>query len=181
MNKTLLDEFAMAAMNAILTTAGHWDAEGVARIAYSQAVAMMAERLDKLEEMETLLKQVIAARPQTASAYNALGYALADRKMRLDEARQYLQKALEFAPQDPYIIDSMGWLEFRMGNSTEALRLLQSAYQARPDAEIAAHLGEVLWTLGQHEQAQAIWKEGLAVSPQNDTLNQTIQRLRKRP
>lgn len=144
-------------------------------------VAMMAERLDKLEEMETLLKQVIAARPQNASAYNALGYALADRKMRLDEARQYLQKALEFAPQDPYIIDSMGWLEFRMGNSTEALRLLQSAYQARPDAEIAAHLGEVLWTLGQHEQAQAIWKEGLAVSPQNDTLNQTIQRLRKRP
>lgn len=143
--------------------------------------AMMAERLDKLEEMEILLKQVIAARPQNASAYNALGYALADRKLRLDEARQYIEKALEFAPQDPYIIDSMGWLEFRVGNNADALRLLQSAYQARPDAEIAAHLGEVLWEMGQREQANAIWQEGLSLNPKNDTLNQTIQRLRKQP
>lgn len=144
-------------------------------------LAMVAERLDKLTEMETLLKRVIAARPDNHSAYNALGYSLADRNLRLDEARQYIQKALSYAPDDPYIIDSMAWVEFRAGNTDEALRLLQAAYRSRPDAEIAAHLGEVLWTTGQRDKASAIWEEGLGLNPQNETLNQTIHRLRGRP
>lgn len=144
-------------------------------------LAMVAERLNRIDEMETLLRQVIAQNPKHHSAYNALGYSLADRNVRLAEARQFIQQALSFAPDDPYIVDSMGWVEFRDGNHSEALRLLQAAYKARPDAEIAAHLGEVLWTLGQRDAANHVWQEGLALNPQNDTLRQTIQRLRDRP
>ena len=87
-------------------------------------------------------------------------------------------KALEFAPGDPFISDSLGWVEFRSGNMYEALRILQEAFKAKPDAEIAAHLGEVLWTLGQHEQALSSFKEGMQINPENETLLETIKRLR---
>ena len=143
--------------------------------------AMMAEKLGKPEEMEGLLRIVIQAKPDYHHAYNALGYSLADRNVRLDEARQLIKQALVFAPDDPFIIDSLAWVEFRAGNAQEALRLLRGAYQARPDAEIAAHLGEVLWTIGQREQASAIWKEGLGLNPQNETLQETMRRLRAAP
>nr|MBP7564845.1 tetratricopeptide repeat protein [Burkholderiaceae bacterium] len=89
--------------------------------------------------------------------------------------------ALEFAPNDPFISDSLGWVEFRAGNRTEAARILERAYRARPDAEIAAHLGEVLWTLGQRDRAMTIWREGLGLAADNETLQETLRRLRVRP
>ncbi len=144
-------------------------------------LAMMAEKLGKLDEMEKLLRQVMAAKPDYHHAYNALGYSLADRNIRLAEARQLISQALAFAPDDPFIMDSMAWVEYRSGNTAEAIRLLQGAFQARPDAEIAAHLGEVLWSVGQQDQASAIWKEGVGLNPQNETLRETMRRLRGAP
>ena len=144
---------------------------------YEQAMA--AEKIGKAQEMEQLLRHVIAAKPDYHHAYNALGYSLADRNVRLPEARALISKALEFAPQDPFIMDSLGWLEFRSGNLAQALSVLSQAYQARPDAEIAAHLGEVLWAMNRKEEALARWKEAAAASPDNETLLETIQRLNK--
>ena len=144
---------------------------------YLYDLAMAAEKLDKLDEMERLLRQVIAAKPDYHHAYNALGYSLADRKMRLDEARDLVRKALEFAPNDPFILDSLGWVEFRSGHLTQALQILQGAYQSRQDPEIAAHLGEVLWNLSQKKEAREVWNVGLSQNPDNDTLNETIKRL----
>ena len=140
--------------------------------------AMMAEKLGRLDEMERLLRAAIAIKPDYHHAYNALGYSLADRNVRLPEARALILKALEFAPGDPYITDSLGWVEFRSGNFPEALRLLRQAYQDKPDAEIAAHLGEVLWMLGERTKAMEIWREGLALNAENETLLETLKRLR---
>jgi tetratricopeptide (TPR) repeat protein len=147
-------------------------------ILYDQA--MLAEKMDNLPEMERLLRQVIATKPDYHHAYNALGYSLADRGIRLPEAKQLIQKALELSPGDPFITDSLGWVEFRMGNKAEAARILEGAYKARPDAEIAAHFGEVLWSMGQRDRAQSIWKEGMLLNPENETLLETLKRLRVR-
>ena len=140
--------------------------------------AMTAEKLGKLDDMEQLLRRVIRLKPDYHAAYNALGYSLADRNVRLPEAKELIQKAVAFAPTDPFIRDSLGWVEFRLGNLAESLRLLESAFKAQPDAEIAAHLGEVLWSMGQRERAQAIWQEGKLLNPTNETLLETIKRLR---
>ena len=140
--------------------------------------AMMAEKVGRLDEMERLLRAAIAAKPDYHHAYNALGYSLADRNVRLPEARQLILKALEFAPGDPYISDSLGWVEFRSGNYAEALRILRQAYKDKPDAEIAAHLGEVLWTMGDRAQALVVWREGMALNAENETLVETLKRLR---
>jgi tetratricopeptide (TPR) repeat protein len=144
-------------------------------------LAMMAEKLGKLDDMEQLLRRVIQAKPDYHHAYNALGYSLADRNIRLEEARRLITQALAFAPDDPFIADSLAWVEFRSGNTAEAIRLLRGAFQARPDAEIAAHLGEVLWSVGQQDQASIIWKEGVVLNPQNETLRETMRRLRGAP
>lgn len=141
-------------------------------------MAMVAEKLGKLDEMERLLRSVIAGKPDYQHAYNALGYSLAERNTRLPEARKLILKALEYAPGDPFISDSLGWVEFRSGNLTEALRILQEAFKAKPDAEIAAHLGEVLWAMGRREQALATWKEGAQINNDNETLQETLKRLR---
>jgi tetratricopeptide (TPR) repeat protein len=141
-------------------------------------LAMLAEKTGDLVEMEKLLRQQIAIKPDDAQAYNALGYALADRNLRLPEARQLIEKALALAPGDPFITDSLAWVAFRMGQNDDALRLLRSAYSQRSDAEIAAHLGEVLWVSDQRDEALKIWREGFQTDPDNDTLNQTLQRLR---
>jgi len=143
---------------------------------YEQSIT--AEKLGLLPEMERLLRLAISIKPDYHAAYNALGYSLADRNVRLPEAKQLIQKALQFAPGDPFIQDSLGWVEFRLGNRSEALSILTAAYQARPDAEIAAHLGEVLWSLDQKDRAQAIWKEGLLINAENETLLETLKRLR---
>jgi tetratricopeptide (TPR) repeat protein len=140
--------------------------------------AMMAEKLGAMNEMERLLRRVIQLKPDYHHAYNALGYSFADRSVRLPEARDLIRKALEYAPADPFIKDSLGWVEFRMGNTTEAIKIFEAAYKAKPDAEIAAHFGEVLWTTGQRDRAVAIWKEGRLLNPENETLLETLKRLR---
>ena len=140
--------------------------------------AMMAEKLGLLDDMERLLRQVIAIKPDYHHAYNALGYSLAERNLRLPEARELIRQALTYAPSDPFIKDSMGWVEFRMGNRAEAARIFEAAYKAKPDAEIAAHYGEVLWSMGQKDRAIAIWKEGKLINPDNETLLETLKRLR---
>lgn len=139
--------------------------------------AMLAEKAGQPDTMERLLREVIAKKPEYYHAYNALGYSLADRGVRLAEAKDLILKALEFAPNDPFIKDSLGWVEFRMGNAAEARRVLESAYKSRADVEIAAHLGEVLWSLGDKEAAVRIWKEGQRTSPDNETLKETLKRL----
>ncbi|WP_233246811.1 MULTISPECIES: lipopolysaccharide assembly protein LapB [Limnohabitans] len=140
--------------------------------------AMLAEKLHRIDEMEKLLRAVIAKNPSYYNAYNALGFSLADRNLRLPEAKQLIVKALTFAPDDPFITDSLGWVEFRLGNLTSALSYLQKAYKGRADAEIAAHLGEVLWRMKRQDEAIQIWREGLSTSPNNETLQETLQRLK---
>lgn len=147
-----------------------------ANIVYEQA--MMAEKLGRLEQMETLLRKVMVLKPEHYHAYNALGYSLAERNMRLEEAKSLIAKALQYAPSEPFIVDSLGWVEFRLGNHQEALRLLRQAYGSRPDAEIAAHLGEVLWVVGEREEALKVWNEGARRDPKNEALRETRQRLK---
>ncbi|MDP3205815.1 MAG: tetratricopeptide repeat protein [Hydrogenophaga sp.] len=150
-----------------------------ADLRYDQA--MMAEKAGKPADMEVLLRALIAAKPDFHHAYNALGYSLADRNERLPEAKRLIEKAVELAPGDAYIQDSLGWVEFRLGNTARALEILQAAYGKRPDPEIAAHLGEVLWVKGQREEALKIWREGLMLSADNETLQGTLKRLRVKP
>ena len=139
--------------------------------------AMLAEKLNRIDLMEKLLRQVIEKNPDYYNAYNALGFSLAERNVRLKEAKELIVKALSFAPDDPFITDSLGWVEFRLGNLAAALTHLQKAYKIRADAEIAAHLGEVLWQLQRKEEAQKVWQEGLQTAPDNDTLQETLRRL----
>ena len=141
-------------------------------------LAMSAEKLGRPDEMEQILRSLIATTPDYHAAYNALGYSFAERNLRLDEARDLIKKALEFAPEDPFIVDSLAWVEFRSGHLEKALVLLQQAFKARPDPEIAAHLGEVLWVMQRPDQASAAWKEGLELNRENETLKSTILRLR---
>jgi tetratricopeptide (TPR) repeat protein len=140
--------------------------------------AMLDEKLDRVDQMEKLLRRVIELKPDHQHAYNALGYSLADRKVRLPEARELIQKALELSPGEPSITDSMGWVEYRLGNKDEAIRLLRNAYQSRPDPEIAAHLGEVLWSAGRPDEARRIFREARLRDAQNDVLRETLARLR---
>lgn len=150
-----------------------------ADLLYEQA--LMAEKLGRHDHMEQLLRRVLAFKPDHYASYNALGYSLADRGIRLQEAKQLILKALQFAPDDPYIQDSLAWVEFRLGNKQEALRVIEMAYKARPDAEIAAHFGEILWSLEQRDRALVIWREGLTLNADNETLRETLQRLNARP
>ena len=140
--------------------------------------SMAAEKLNQVDEMERLLRQVIALKPDHHHAYNALGYSLAERNVRLPEAKSLIQKALELSPGEPFITDSLGWVEFRLGNRDEALRLLRGAYQSRPDPEIAAHLGEVLWVAGQKDEARRVLREARSRDAANDVLREVLARLR---
>jgi tetratricopeptide (TPR) repeat protein len=140
--------------------------------------AMLAEKANRLDLMETTLRKIIKLAPKNQHAYNALGYSLADRNMRLPEALTLIEKALKLAPEDPFIMDSMGWVHFRLGHLQQAEDFLRRAYAIRPDIEIAAHLGEVLWAKGQKDEAQKLWREAQQKDPQNDTLKSTLARLR---
>src|SRR5438046_5629990 len=111
-----------------------------------------------------------------AHAYNALGYSFAERNTRLAEARKLIEKALELSPEDYFIIDSLGWVLYREGNLKGAAEQLRRAYSGRPDAEIGAHLGEVLWVMGRRDEAERIWQESVKSAPENDTLQKTIKR-----
>jgi tetratricopeptide (TPR) repeat protein len=132
--------------------------------------AMMAEKIDRMEVMEQDLRRLIQLKPDNAHAYNALGYSLADRGDRLNEAYDLIDKALKIAPGEAFIMDSMGWVYYRMGNLPKALEYLNRAYTLRPDPEIAAHLGEVQWAQGKRDDAQKTWQTSLKDNPQNESL-----------
>jgi tetratricopeptide (TPR) repeat protein len=139
--------------------------------------AMAAERIDKLALMEASLRRLIELRPDHAHAYNALGYTFADRNMRLDEARTLIEKAVQLAPDDAHILDSLGWVLFRQKEFPRALEVLRKAYAMRAEADIAAHLGEVLWAMGRTDEARALWREARGREPENTTLRETLARL----
>lgn len=173
--QVLRDVKAWKDANAVLEQANRQFPDDI-DLLYEQS--MMAEKLDRMDEMERLLRKVIALKPDHHHAYNALGYSLAERNQRLGEARDLIRKALELSPGEPFITDSLGWVEYRLGNRAEALRLLQQAYRARPDPEIAAHLGEVLWVMGQQDEARRVWREAKGRDSANDVLRETLARLR---
>jgi tetratricopeptide (TPR) repeat protein len=138
--------------------------------------AIVAEKLNKTDLVEQDLRQVIALRPDYAHAYNALGYSFADRAVRLDEALALIQKALTLSPNDPFILDSLGWVEFRMGKMSESIQALKQAYSLQEDPEIAAHLGEALWKAGDQGAARNAWEESLKINPDNEPLRATMHR-----
>lgn len=140
--------------------------------------SMIAEKLNRLDEMERLLRRVMVLKPDHQHAHNALGYSLAERNLRLPEAKALIQKALEIAPGEPFITDSLGWVEYRLGNRAESLRLLRGAYQSRPDVEIAAHLGEVLWVNGDREEARKVLRDAKSRDASNEVLTETLARLK---
>ena len=139
-------------------------------------LAMLYERNHQMNDAERLFREVMALDPGHAHSYNALGYSLADRNQRLTEALRLITRALEIAPNDPFIMDSMGWVKFRLGDYAAAAQYLEKAYRIRPEADIAAHLGEALWLLGQQDAAKEIWKKGAAKEPDNATLLETVKR-----
>ena len=140
--------------------------------------AMAAERIDRLDVLESDLRRVIKMKPDYAHAYNALGYTLADKTGRFGEAKELIEKAYKLSPDDPFILDSLGWVCFRMGQTDEALKHLQTAYGQRPDPEIAAHYGEVLWTAGNRDEAQKVWRAALTENPNHETLLAVMQKHR---
>lgn len=143
--------------------------------------AMMSEKLGRFDEMEGLLRRVIEIKPTHHHAYNALGYSLADRNVRLPEAKQLIERALQLAPGEAFIVDSLGWVEFRLGNLPDAARLLREAHASRPDAEIAAHLGEVLWVSGAQDEARRVFADAVQREPGNEALRETLDRLKVKP
>lgn len=143
--------------------------------------ALAAERVNRLDEAEHLLRQLIARNPNGTAPLNALGFTLADRNERLPEARMLLEKAAALASDDAYIQDSLGWLEFREGQLQKARQTLKTAFQLQPNPEIAAHLGEVLWTLNERDAARAIWRKGAQLDAEDETLLKTMRRFQFQP
>ena len=142
--------------------------------------ALIAEKLKQYDLMEGYLRRTILLKPEEPHAYNALGYSLAERNLRLKEAETLIGQALKLAPEDAYILDSMGWVQFRMGNLAKARSYLERAWALRPHAEVGAHLGETLWLLGERDNARRIWRESQAVEPDNEALVSTLRRLKVR-
>ena len=138
--------------------------------------AMAAEKVNRVDVLESNLKKLIVIKPDHAHAYNALGYTLADRNERLKEAEEYIDKALKISPDDPFILDSKGWVLYRRGQTKEALVYLRRAFAERPDPEIAAHLGEVLWAQGQKDEAEKVWRQALQDNPDNEALRTAVKR-----
>lgn len=152
------------------------DIPGDSDLLYSRG--LLAAELGKLEQHEEDIREVIELDPGNAHAYNALGYTLADQTTRYEEALELISRALELAPEDPFILDSMGWVQYRLGKLDVAEQYLRRALAIRDDAEIAAHLGEVLWVRGGKEEAEAMWERALEIDPDNGTLVETLERLK---
>ena len=148
---------------------------GSAEIKYD--LGMLQERQGNIEGFEALMREVIELDPDNANAYNALGYTYADQNRQLDEAQDLLERALDLEPNNPYILDSVGWYFFRTGDNEAAIEYLERSYRQLPSADVAAHLGEVLWIDQQHGKARKIWREGLEREPENETLLETLERL----
>jgi tetratricopeptide (TPR) repeat protein len=140
-------------------------------------VAMIAEKLDRLDEAESRLRRLIELRPDNAQALNALGYTLVDRTKRAAEGMKLIEQAHAIEPDDPFILDSMGWGNYRLGNLEESEKFLRRALAERPDPEIAAHLGEVLWVKGERASARDVWQAQLKQTPDNPVLLETVHRL----
>ncbi len=175
------------AASQVLATAGRTD-RAVARLvqadkalpdspAIKYDLAMLYERQGNIVKMETLLRQVMALRPESPDAYNALGYVFADQNINLDQAQVLLDKAVQLAPGNPFILDSMGWLQFRLGNHALASQYLESAFELSPQADIAAHLAEIYWSDGQKKRARTLLKKGWELDRENPTLTETLKRL----
>lgn len=139
--------------------------------------ALTAERIGKPEILETHLKHLLSIKPDHAHALNALGYSLAERNIRLPEAHELITKALSLAPEDPFIMDSMGWVLFRQGKLAESLQTLENAYRIKADPEIAAHLGEVLWAMNRKDDARRILNDATKAHPDNEVLTGIIKKL----
>ncbi|MDR0934523.1 MAG: tetratricopeptide repeat protein [Burkholderiaceae bacterium] len=139
--------------------------------------SLAAEKLKRYDEMESSLRHILEIDPNNQLAYNALGYSFADRNIRLDEAYVLIAKALALAPDDPYVIDSMGWVLFRQGKLKEAELMLRRAYEILPEAEVMTHLGEVLWTAGQQDEARSLFQKAIELDAGNETLQETVRRL----
>ena len=142
------------------------------------ARALMAEKVDRIDITESDLLKLLSAEPENANALNALGYTLADRTERLEEARDYIKRAAELVPDDPAILDSLGWVSYRLGNMQDALKWLSMAFAKLEDAEIAAHYGEVLWKNNQKEEAEKVWQIGLEANAEHPVLIETLKRLK---
>ena len=139
--------------------------------------AMLAEKRDDLAQLETDLRYIIEREPEHAMALNALGYTLADRTTRYPEAFELIAKAHQLDPEDPAILDSLGWVNYRLGNLPEAERLLRQALETFPDHEVAAHLGEVLWVQGKQREARRVWRDALEATPDSTIVRDTLLRL----
>lgn len=141
--------------------------------------ALAAEKIGKTDIMEKDLRKLIQLKPDHAHAYNALGYGLAEHSNRLKEALELIEKAIQLSPHDPYIMDSLGWVHYRMGNLNQGLSFLRQAFGMNPDPEIAAHLGEVLWVQGTKDEAKEIWQSALKEHPGNEALLSTMKKFMK--
>lgn len=154
---------ALALLNSALK-----DHPEQSELLYSRA--LVAERLDRLDILEADLGKLLEQNPEDVNALNALGYTLVDKTTRLQEARKYLERAIRLKPNDPVIVDSYGWLQYKLGNFSEALDYLNRAFKENPDPEIAAHLGEVLWVSGQTREAKSVWKKAISADPESEYL-----------
>ncbi len=163
---------ALAVMNAAVKAV-----PGDKDLLYARALA--AEKLGMLDVTEHDLREILKQDPKNVNALNALGYTLTDRTTRYKEALGLLQQAMSLKPDDAYIMDSMGWLQYRMGNNAEAVKYLKRAFDMRNDAEIAAHLGEVLWVMGNHGEAESVWNRALRETPDNEALNNVIKKFKQ--
>ena len=140
-------------------------------------LAMSAEKLDKLDVAETALKRVIALKPDDSQGYNALGYTLVDRTDRIEEGFKLIEKAHAISPDDAFILDSLGWGYYRMGQLPKSIEYLERAHAKRADPEVAAHLGEVLWKMGRREAANKVWNDALNESPAHPVVTETMKRI----
>ena len=174
----LLDEKKLGEARDVLAKANAETPDDV-DLVYQEA--MVDERLNRLDDMERLLRRILALQPDNSQALNALGYSLADRNLRLDEALAMVRQAHELSPADPFIVDSLGWVEYRMGHFDTAATLLAQAYSSRKDTEIAAHLGEALWADGKHDEAARVLRDAHKLDGGNEVLRQTMTRLKVAP
>ena len=174
----LLDEKKLGEARDLLAKANAETPDDV-DLVYQEA--MVDERLNRLDDMERLLRRILVLQPDNSQALNALGYSLADRNLRLDEALAMVRQAHELSPADPFIVDSLGWVEYRMGHFEAAATLLAQAYSSRKDTEIAAHLGEALWADGKHDEAARVLRDAHRLDSGNEVLKQTMTRLKVAP
>ena len=174
----LLDEKKLGEARDVLNKA---NAEAPDDVDLVYQEAMVDERLNRLDDMERLLRRILALQPDNSQALNALGYALADRNVRLDEALAMVSQAHRLAPADPFIVDSLGWVEYRLGHFDKATTLLAQAYSSRKDTEIAAHLAEALWADGKHDEAARVLRDAHKLDAGNEVLKKTMSRLKVAP